>query len=120
MCASVAGDRSPSNVPLRVSLFPSSVAVAEPDPVIVAFIAASMGATNSRALSVSPVWATLMCPAKRITPPINIPVNRLQIDEDCEETLRSPHRLTETHMEWLPNQLERKLNLSRSGGCTID
>ena len=55
VCAVVAGERNPSNVPVRVSCLPASTAVSEPDPAMVDIIVTSMGTGDSRALNVSPV-----------------------------------------------------------------
>jgi hypothetical protein len=70
ICAVVAGERSPSNVPESVSVLPDSTAVSEPDPAIRDIIVTSMGTGDSRPLNVSlfaAVWAAAANPIHRAT-----------------------------------------------------
>src|SRR6185295_3621675 len=57
ICAIVAGDRSPSKVPLIDSFEPVSTAETDPAPATVACMAMSMGTGDNRALNVFGGWA---------------------------------------------------------------
>jgi hypothetical protein len=68
MWAVVAGPRNPSNLPMIISFDPVRTAVSEPDPVTLAFIAASIATGASRALNVFGLCAAAIAMATAKVP----------------------------------------------------
>src|SRR5690349_738350 len=66
MLARMAGERSPENAPVIVSLLPTKIAFNEPEPVTVGSIVASTGTVERRALKDSPFWAMPERPDNKI------------------------------------------------------
>src|SRR5690348_1512005 len=69
MLARMAGERSPENAPVIVSLLPTKIAFNEPEPATVGSIVASTGTVERRALKDSPFWAMPEQAAKKTRQP---------------------------------------------------